>query len=192
MSSTLRGYKRHKSDYYITPVPAIISFINEFKKYEPTAFDGNILDPCAGGDINNPMSYPKAMAQIGVNEGRVTTIDIREDSLARIKGDYLKMPNWGYSLIITNPPFNIAEDIIKKALNDVMDGGFVVMLLRLNFFGGKRRLETFWSEVGLPKYSFVHHRRMSFTPDGRTDSIEYQHAVWQKGYNAEFTQLTII
>lgn len=102
------------------------------------------------------------------------------------------MPKGDFTTIITNPPFNIAEDIIKKALNDVKEGGYVIMLLRLNFFGGKQRLQKFWNEVGLPKYSFVHHRRMSFTSDGKTDSIEYQHAVWKKGYKPEFTQLKVI
>ena len=40
----------------------------------------------------------------------------------------------------------------------------------------------------MPKYVFVHNRRMSFAEDGKTDSIEYMHAVWQKGYRSKFTQ----
>jgi len=43
----------------------------------------------------------------------------------------------------------------------------------------------------MPKYVFVHHRRISFT-GGTTDSIEYMHAVWQIGYKNEFTKLKII
>lgn len=34
MSSTARGYNRHASDYYITPVSKILEFLNEFNKYE--------------------------------------------------------------------------------------------------------------------------------------------------------------
>lgn len=188
MSSTNRSNARqsHISDYYITPVADILKFKSEILKYEPNIFKGIILDPCAGGDKNNPMSYPKAL-----EEYRVYTIDIREDSLAEKKTDYLqanlkKNPN----CIITNPPFNIAIDIIKKALNDVADGGYVIMLLRLNFFGSKSRFE-FWQE-NMPKYTFVHSKRLSFTEGGKTDSIEYMHCVWQKGYNPEFTQLKVI
>ena len=44
----------------------------------------------------------------------------------------------------------------------------------------------------MPKYCFVHHRRISFTDDRKTDSIEYAHFVWQKGYNEQFTQLKVI
>ena len=146
-----------------------------------------------GGDQNHPMSYPTAISNLNLNGGGITTIDIREDSLAEIKNNYLSVElPIKPKIIISNPPFNLSEEIIEKSLNDVEDGGFVVMLLRLNFFEGKKRKEGFWRRVGLPKYSFVHHRRMSFTDDGKTDSVAYQHIVFQKGYNPEFTLLKVI
>lgn len=192
MSSTNRGYDRHKFDYYVTPIDKIVEFLNEVIKYEPNMFnDGIVLDPCAGGDENHLMSYPEALKQIGVHN--VKTIDIRKDSLAEIKADYLTCElNYKPKTIITNPPFNIAEDIIKKALSDVVENGFVVMLQRLNFLGGQKRKINFWNEIGLPKYIFVHHRRMSFTDDGKTDSIEYAHYVWKKGHIPDFSLIKII
>lgn len=193
MSSTNRGYERHKSDYYKTPIDAIELFLNEFIKHEPNVFNGKILDPTAGGDIDNPMSYPTALSNLNLDGGGISTIDIRDDSPAEIKGDYLEMElDYKPRIIFTNPPFNLAEEVIKKSMNDVEDGGFVIMLLRLNFFEGKNRFNGFWREVGLPKYSFVHHKRMSFTEDGKTDSIAYQHACWQKGYISDFTALKVI
>ncbi|MFW6377747.1 MAG: hypothetical protein ACOCZ5_03775 [bacterium] len=48
MSSTNRGYNRHKSDYYVTPIEDILNFIDEFVAIEED-IEGNILDPCAGG-----------------------------------------------------------------------------------------------------------------------------------------------
>ena len=193
LSSTNRGYDRHKSDYYITPVSRVQEFLNEFIKHEPDAFNGHVVDPSSGGDQNHPMSYPTAISNLNLNGGGITTIDIREDSLAEIKNNYLSVElPIKPKIIISNPPFNLSEEIIEKSLNDVEDGGFVVMLLRLNFFEGKKRKEGFWRRVGLPKYSFVHHRRMSFTDDGKTDSVAYQHIVFQKGYNPEFTLLKVI
>lgn len=193
MSSTARGYDRHVSDYYITPVDKINEFLIDFKKYEPQLFEeGTIfLDPTAGGDFTNDMSYPKALKMNGIGEEQIKTIDIREDSRAETKGDYLTM-NLDYkpTVIITNPPFLLGREIVEKALNDVVDGGFVIMLLRLNFFGSKKRKDMFDNQ--LPKYSFVHNRRISFTPDGKTDSIEYQHCVWQKGHYPKFTYLKVI
>lgn len=119
MSRTKRSIlvkeKREKiKDYYITPVNKIVEFLNEIIKYEPTILNGIILDPCAGGDAKHPMSYPEALKQFNVN---VRTIDIREDSLAETKGDYLKIKlDYRPKTIITNPPFNRTEEIIKKSI----------------------------------------------------------------------------
>lgn len=194
MSSTNRtdARKKHVSDYYITPTDKIVDFLNEFNKHEDIfTKDIHILDPCSGGDDKHSMSYPEALKQIGVNSTNIDTIDIRKDSLADIKGNYLEIDCKNkYDIIITNPPFNIARDIIEKALNDINDDGFVIMLLRLNYFGGKLRKDM-WDKQ-MPKYAFVHNRRVSFTDDGKTDSIEYMHCVWQKRYYPEFTQLKVI
>lgn len=190
MSSTKLGNDRHVSDYYITPVGEVVKFFGEFTKLEPHAFDGVILDPCAGGDEFNQMSYPTAINRFFGCEKDIQTVDIRNDSLAHTKGDYLNMElDYKPDIIITNPPFFLAEDIIRKSLKDVSDNGFVVMLLRLNFYGSVKRKPLF--ENFMPKYSFVHHKRMSFT-GGATDSIEYQHCVWQKGVDISFTELRVI
>ena len=195
MSSTNRGYDRHKSDYYVTPLSSIHDFLNEFKQDEPLLFraeDGvTFLDPSAGGDDENDMSYPTALMEHGVKASDILTVDIREDSLAEIKSDYLKLELTNKpDVIITNPPFNLAREIIEKALEDVADGGFVVMLLRLNFFGSKKRRDMWRNQM--PKYAYVHSRRMSFTDDRKTDSIEYQHLVWQKGHYPDHTKLKVI
>lgn len=190
MSSTLRGYERHKSDYYITPIDRIEDFLKEFVKYEEKAFDKGVLDPCAGGDSDNPMSYPTAIHN--VFKKQVDTIDIRDDSLAVVKADFTKIKSLSkqYYMIITNPPFDISKEIINKSLELVEPTGFVVMLLRLNYFGGKVRMDI-W-DSNMPKYCFVHNNRMSFTKDGKRDSIEYAHFVWQKGYKPTFTNLKVI
>ena len=193
MSSTNRSDARlsHVSDYYVTPVSKITEFLNIFTKYEdilnlPCT---KILDPCSGGDKKFGMSYPIALRNLNING--VDTVDIREDSQAQIKGDYLLLDMKDkYDVIITNPPFNISKDIILKALDDVKDGGFVIMLLRLNYFEGKVR-EDLW-KTHMPKYCFVHNKRISFTDNGKTDSIEYCHMVWQKGVKPEFTRLQVI
>ena len=154
-----------------------------------------ILDPCAGGDKNHPMSYPTALdSYVNTNkfpDNVIDTIDIRNDSLAEIKADYLTYDlSYKLDMIITNPPFGIALDIIRKSLNDVKENGWVIMLLRLNFFESKQRKEFF--DTYMPRYAFVHHRRMSFTENGVTDSVAYMHCVWQKGNYPEFCNLKVI
>lgn len=149
------------------------------------------LDPAAGGDATHPMAYPTVIRE-EFDPIVLDTMDIREDSGAFTKGDYLKteVAKGFYDIIITNPPFGLAEEFIRKALEDVGDGGHVVMLLRLNFFGSKSR-QPFFDEF-MPKWAYVHRKRMGFTEDGKTDSIEYMHAVWKKGENPKHTKLRII
>jgi hypothetical protein len=163
----------------------------KFEEAETIDWRGiHILDPCAGGDANHGMSYPAALKEYH-RVSRVDTIDIREDSLADIKDDYLNYRIHSKpGVIITNPPFNLALEIIKKALGDVQDGGWVIMLLRLNFFGSKQRKE-FWDSY-MPRYAFVHHKRIGFLKNGSTDSIEYAHYVWQKENYPMFCELKVI
>ena len=196
MSSTNRGGQRAVSDYYKTPVYAIMDFLGNASKDEPSLFDFTnklILDPCAGGATkkNESMSYPEALKKMPTTLTTVIdTIDIREDSPAGITTDYLTWKTEPvYDIIITNPPFALALPIIQKALSDVHDGGLVIMLLRLNFFGSKERFQ-FW-QTTMPIYTYVHAKRMKFTQAG-SDSIEYIHAVWQKGNYPKFTKLRII
>jgi hypothetical protein len=194
MSSTNRSNARelHASDYYVTPIETIKLFLDKFISIEGKHHFNYVLDPCAGGDEVNPMSYPEALAAFGVKD--VLTVDIRENSRAAIKNDYLNLFfSDPFTVIITNPPFNIALEIIEKALFDVTDDGFVIMLLRLNFLGSQKR-KPFW-DANPPKYVFVHSKRISFFTDEKgnsvTDSIEYAHFVWQKN-NKNPTQLYII
>jgi len=193
MSSTNRSAARvaHVADYYVTPPEHIEKFLGQFIN-DYGGLGGRILDPCAGGDAARPMSYPTALAKFGHFPD---TIDLREDSLAAIKCDYLEtnLSDIGLSTpdcIITNPPFNLALDVIKKALSDVQDNGYVIMLLRLNFFGSNYR-KVFFDEF-MPMCSYVHSKRMKFSNTNGTDSIEYMHCVWKKGFNPKSTQLHII
>lgn len=227
MSSTNRSKSResHVSDYYVTPIPDIELFLHEFdKRININWNDKKIVDCCAGGneeklfslgggiigirELYHPMSYPTAIHNVFGN-CNVNTIDIREDSLAATKGDYLTMNVKDYEpeIIITNPPFAIATDIIEKAINDVVDDGYVIMLLRLNFFGSEERKPFF--EKYMPEWCFVHRKRMSFVDKkdkvgcvefnkedkpkkGSTDSIEYAHFVFRKGVKPDYTKLVVI
>lgn len=222
MSSTNRSNarKEHIADYYVTPIKDIELFLREFDKRIKINWNTiNILDVCAGGnaeikdeggikEVYHPMSYQAAIHNVFGN-CNVNNIDIREDSLAEVKGDYLKKDVKSFSpqVIITNPPFGLAVPIIEKALDDVADDGYVIMLLRLNFFGSKERKSFF--DKYMPEWCFVHHIRIGFTDKkdengyvlfdkngivkrGSTDSIEYMHAVWRKRYKPDYTKLVVI
>lgn len=218
MSSTSRGSARNENDFYVTPIPPITHFLTELAKDVDISDCLSIVDPCAGGDADNPMSYPTA---IGYKAGTlfpdrvmVHTMDIREDSRATIKDDYLARELNGSppDMVISNPPFSLAVEFVQKALDEVRMGGLVIFLQRLNFFGSGKRL-TFWQNR-MPSYTYIHSTRMGFKtersedlriametaagkvprkkdPSG-TDSIEYAHFVWVRGVNPKFTMTRVI
>jgi len=203
MSSTNRSNSRdtHISDYYITPHKPIKDLFTAMNKLPEFAnlftFDGKFkpylqfLDCCAGGDNKYPMSYPYVLSQFGVPIGNINSIDIRPDSKANVIDNFLtiKKQNQIPQITITNPPFNLAQEIITKALSEVHPDGFVIMLLRLNFFGSQKR-KQFWQD-NMPIVTFVHRERISFT-NGATDSIEYMHCIWSSKIKQNHTKLIII
>jgi hypothetical protein len=188
MSSTKRGHERLEQDYYRTPIHEIEKFLKAFNEKFPLK-DIRVIDPCAGGDPDNyVMPYPEALKKY---TNKVYTIDIRDDSPAMEQADYLKIyVGCDPDLIISNPPFSQAQEFIDKALDEVRPGGYVVMLLRLNFLGSQKRRN--WWKCEMPKYVFVHPNRMSFTPNGKTDSIEYAHFVWKKDEAENYAKLYIL
>lgn len=199
MSSTNRSNERkaHGADYYVTPkepIKAAFDFLfGNLEGFKPARG----FDPAAGGNKETMtmhpygMPYPEEMKERGVQS--VWTMDIRKDSLADFKEDFLndeEMEMFGkFDLIATNPPFNLAEGFIRKSIGMLNDGGVMMMLLRLNFLGGQKRKALF--DEFMPDYVLVHRKRICFNTNMKylkrqTDSIEYAHFVWfQKNIGKE-------
>lgn len=204
MSSTNRknSSDRHIADYYVTPIASIKEFLDAFREDYPmlqTATMANpydrpsmVLDPCAGGDPKHEMSYPWSIEKFsGWQVSLLDSVDVRPDSKATFKEDFLFRGIDGcYDIAITNPPFNIALDVIQKCLREVKEGGLVIMLLRLNFFGSQER--SAWFKQNMPMACYVHSKRMKFTDSGGSDSVEYMHCIWLKGEHPRFTKLRIL
>ena len=122
MSSTNRSEARdsHIADYYVTPQAPIRQFLKKLCEDEGidlASQEHYILDPCAGGDANNDMSYPAVLLDLGADYNKIITNDIRADSPAKHHQDFLQATKKNeYDIIITNPPFAIAQGIIEKSL----------------------------------------------------------------------------
>jgi len=196
MSSTLRGYDRHKSDYYVTPSWIIVELFDQIPELFEDMDGRMALDPCAGGGVVNgqkfSMPYPDVLRGRGWES--ITTLDIRSDSLADIKADFLTWDNpdnLDFDLIITNPPFAIAEEITRKALELVdTESGKVIMLQRLNWLGSAAR-DDFFSEYP-PTTIVMHSRRPSFGGTSSTDSVEYAHFIWDNSDRSGVTNFVRI
>jgi len=190
MSSTNRGTVRNADDYYVTPHWLIEDFLAAFAENNILACSPDeyprVLDPSAGGCDKYEMSYPTVLEKEGF---LVESWDIREDSRAGAKGvDFLQQPTGEYcdvyDMIITNPPFKLAQEFTEHALGMVNEGGLVIMLQRLNWLGSQKR-KPMWQRLPLAAV-YVHSKRPGFNPEkpSQTDSTEYAHFVFCKGYPA--------
>ncbi|MGE6809565.1 SAM-dependent methyltransferase [Pseudoalteromonas nigrifaciens] len=186
MSSLNRGTVRNGDDYYITPHWLIEDFLaalaeNNMLVCSPDE-NPRVLDPSAGGCEKYEMSYPAVLKKHGFN---VESWDIRADSRASvINCDFLQVKSLKkpYDMIITNPPFNVAQEFTEHALEMVEDGGLVIMLQRLNWLGSQKR-KPMWQKLPLAAV-YVHSKRPGFDPEkpSKTDSTEYAHFVFCKGH----------
>jgi hypothetical protein len=92
--------------------------------------------------------------------------------------------------IITNPPYNIANDFVAKAL-EVADKK-VAMLLRLAYLEGQERYDTLYS-VTPPTRVWVFSERITFYKKGATKkgsgTTAYGWFVWDKEDSSKKTEL---
>lgn len=179
MSATNRGAVRRKDDAYATPpwcVRAILPYLPRV---------GTILEPCAGDG-----GIIRVLHKSGVAARRLHAVEINPKLAALIApltpgvtvqaGDCLKaetmlMP---HGLIITNPPFSLAIEIVELAVGTVERWGTTAaFLLRLPFLEGQKRAEFHKKH---PADIYVFAKRPSFTLGG-TDATAYAWFVWGPG-----------
>lgn len=166
------GYRAKPSqdnphDFFPTPPAVTRAFIEAC----PLP-DGLWCEPAAGaGDI---------VRAVGPREGWCT-YDIRDvpnpGSVIHLPcTDFLQEDDErDFDVIITNPPFSLAEEFVRKARKKATH---VAMLLRLAFLETRRR-EQLHAEH--PSDVYVLSRRPSFTNNGATDSCAYAWFVWGPG-----------
>lgn len=181
MSSTNRGGQRSPADTYPTPAYAVRRLIEEFESTDVFKKAGVFCEPCSGeGAIVDVVEsyYP----------GRKWyATDIREEALRYLAERHPNVETRCVSaidqfpaewedpkVIITNPPFRIAEEVLNRLLRDHANAD-IFLLLRVNFVGSVRR-QPFMEAY--PPDMYVLPNRPSFLGEGQTDSIEYAWFHW--------------
>lgn len=140
MSATNRGTKRREGDFYPTPgyvVDELLAELNLFRLAQ-SAF----LEPCRGDGSLYDRINARYKLHAELSEGI----------------DYLDTQFTGIDVIITNPPFSLAEEFLEKSLSEAP---FVAYLMRLNFLGSQDRVE-FWNRMPVLTHLFTMGKRPAF------------------------------
>lgn len=161
------------AEFYETPDWGTLALL----RYE--SFEGDILEPCCGAG---------AMARVLRTAGEVVIAsDLYDRGYGAIKDvfEYTSADNF-----VTNPPFNIASDILDHALK--ITRRKVCLLLRTAFLESKRRHARFY-ESRPPSRVYVFSERLSMYPAGYESksggTTSYSWFVWDRDCRNAQTQL---
>ena len=139
MSSTARGRARENLDFYPTPAWAVDLVLDRL----PHVGTGRILEPAAGDG-----AILRRLRARGYARDQLDAIEIDPGRADIVKGlaasvvcaDFTTMVGGpAYSLIITNPPFALAEAFARRMIAMTLGRGTAALLLRLNWLGSQER-----------------------------------------------------
>lgn len=175
---------RVDNDFYATPRNAIEAILNEVK------LNGSILEPAAGqGHISKLLKeyYP-------YSEIVSTDLIQREEKFGiPIQGgvDFLTHEfNRKFDNVITNPPFNLAQEFIERALK--LSNDKVIMFAKIQLLEGNKRRELF-DNTPL-KYVYVFSKRVNPLRNGEeldengkpwSSTMCFAWFVWEHDYEGE-------
>lgn len=166
------GYERNADDWYVEPSWAVDALIAAERP-----FVGDVLDPCCGGG-----NIPNRLRLAGV-ECLASDIICRNDFADQILPFDQAIPGMMPDSVVSNPPYNLAQEFVDCALTHTQDR--VCVLLRLAFLEGQKRRA--WFEATPLARVWVSSRRMSMPPGGsgvkaKGGTIAYAWFCWEKGH----------
>lgn len=182
---------RVENDFYATNPKEVEHFLLNCP-YELTENVHTILEPCAGqGHIVNVLKQKLKKAVVYTNDivNRGVHLDFMVDFTE--KDDYF-FDRHSFDFIITNPPFNCAQEIIENSFDVLNQNRFAAFLLKLSFLEGQKRKAFF--EKFPPKYVLVCSHRVNIWRNGEetnengkrwASTMAYAWFIWQKGYSGK-------
>ena len=174
---------RVDNDYYATPTESTKALLDNVKFY------GNFLEPCCGeGHIS------EVIKEYYSNE-TIYNIDIVDRGYDNtLEADFLNYDFLGQTFdnIITNPPYSLAEEFLRKGMEVINPNGKIAMFLKIQFLEGQKRKELFKQYP--PKYIYVFSKRQNPWRNGSptdekgkpwSSTMCFAWFVWEKGFSGE-------
>jgi hypothetical protein len=162
---------RRKNDFYPTPAWATQELLNR------VLIQGRVFECCVGdGAMSSVLEKEPGIS--------VFTNDIDKERAADLHGDAAEFDFWEgvdisagkYDWVVTNPPFNQAMEILANAHKYAQVG--IAMFLRLSFLEPTKDRMDFLNKY--PPDRLIVLPRISFTGDGKNDSVTCAWMVWDK------------
>lgn len=169
--------ERVDNDYYATPPKAV----EELLKREQ--FNHYVWECAVGGghiaDVLKEYGYKVKSSDIidrGYSDTEIADFLFTE----RDKNDFSRD-------IITNPPYSMATEFVRHALDISMDATKVAMFLKIQFLESKKRYELFKEYP--PKRVYVFVNRVNCGKNGvfgkESSAVCYCWFVWEKGFKGK-------
>jgi hypothetical protein len=181
--------------YYATDPEHVVDLIEYGFRALPMLASGvsglRVLDPCAGGHSADGkvifgMPYAEELQKRGAT---VNTVDIRPDSLAEHKTNFLMSDvrnafglerDARWDVVISNPPFPLYRQFVERSFELAK---CVIFLLPLNVTEPRKRsfeADLKWWREYRP-HVCLEHRRMKFGGADSSAFQQYGHFVWYPG-----------
>lgn len=161
---------RRELDYYPTPAWMTRALLSR------VALFGDVLEPCSGFD---------AIADVLRAAGKdVITNDVNPATPAHWHLDATELNTWiqldasAPGCVVTNPPFNLADQIVPFALN-MTTVVTVAMMLRLSWLEPTEARARFLEQH--PPTRLIVLPRHDWRGNGSTDSVTSAWFVWDRG-----------
>lgn len=162
---------RRDLDAYFTPTSATEQLAKRVR------LTGVVCEPCVGEHAIAEVLRRESITRLITNDlDRKRTADYHEDAAHFMFWQTLE-ERGGVDWVVTNPPFLVAVDILKYAQAHARKG--VAMLLRLSILEPCADRGEWLQEH--PPTRLIVLPRISFTGDGKTDSVTLGWFVWQYG-----------
>jgi hypothetical protein len=164
--------------FYPTPWEATVALMRHYR------FQGPVLEPCAG---NYMMAAEIEAFGLPVTGTDIHPLDprVKQRDIFTIKAK----PGVDTMIdVITNPPFNLAEKIIRHTLTEIRPRT-LALLLKSTYWQAKNRIPLF--NEYMPAWALPLTWRLDFKGLGKP-AMECTWFVWERGFNGPAPQIALL